>query len=149
MQTQLTFCFYRDNISDLRQKLTTLGATHVLTYDELADNSIRSRVKGWTDGADIRLALNCVSGNETTHMLSLLGKDAHLVSYGAMSKQPLRLPTSAFIFKNLTCHGFWQSRWYSERSLEERRRLMSELVKLMVNGKVRLFLTFFAYPIAS
>ncbi|KIM90590.1 hypothetical protein PILCRDRAFT_812350 [Piloderma croceum F 1598] len=34
---------------------------------------------------------------ETMSMARLLGSDAHLVSYGAMSKQPLSLLTSLFI----------------------------------------------------
>jgi mitochondrial enoyl-[acyl-carrier protein] reductase / trans-2-enoyl-CoA reductase len=85
---------------------------------------------------DIRLGLNCVGGKETSLMAGLLGHNAHLVSYGAMSKQPLSLPTSLFIFKNLSSHGFWQSRWYKERSREERENLMSVLAGLMKDEKV-------------
>lgn len=69
-------------------------------------------------------------------MARLLGNDAHLVSYGAMSKQPLSLPTSLFIFKNLTSHGFWQTRWYQSRSQEEKGQVMQTLVDLMAAGKV-------------
>lgn len=69
-------------------------------------------------------------------MARLLGPDGHLVSYGAMSKEPLSLPTSLFIFKNLTCHGFWQSRWYHDKSLEDRKQLMETLFHLMRDGKV-------------
>ena len=69
-------------------------------------------------------------------MLKLLGSDAHLVSYGAMSKEPLSIPTSYFIFKNLVAHGFWQSRWYKTHSPAERSALMDELVELMSSGKV-------------
>ena len=82
----------------------------------------------------IRLLLNCVSGPATTQMLKLLEPDAHLVSYGAMSKQPLSLPTSAFIFKNLTCHGFWQSRWYQQHSKQEREALMKKLADMQVRN---------------
>jgi len=74
--------------------------------------------------------LNCVSGEPTTRMARLLGQDAHLVSYGAMSKQPLSLPTSIFIFNNLTSHGFWQSRWYQHRSQQEREKLYQTLAEL-------------------
>jgi NADPH:quinone reductase-like Zn-dependent oxidoreductase len=73
-------------------------------------------------------------------MIKYLGKDAHLVSYGAMSKQPLSLPTSAFIFKNLTAHGFWQSRWYTERSVEEREGLMESLTQFIRDGKVQVLI---------
>ena len=69
-------------------------------------------------------------------MSRLLGQDAHLVSYGAMSKQPLSLPTSLFIFKNLTCHGFWQSRWYADKSPQQRDSLMRTLVKMLADGQV-------------
>jgi hypothetical protein len=75
-------------------------------------------------------------GKETTLMVRLLGHDAHLVSYGAMAKQPLSIPTSYFIFKNLTCHGFWLSQWYKTRSQEEREALMLDLVHLIKENKV-------------
>ncbi|EKM81997.1 hypothetical protein AGABI1DRAFT_119018 [Agaricus bisporus var. burnettii JB137-S8] len=133
----LNFVRNRDDISQLKEQLSSLGATQVLTYDDLEDRALRSKVKEWTNGKDIRLALNCVGGKETTAMLKYLGKEAHLVSYGAMSKQPLSLPTSAFIFKNLTAHGFWQSRWYTDRPGEEREDLMESLTQLIRGGKLQ------------
>jgi len=102
----------------------------------------------------IRLGLNCIGtedqsifrsvviesvltgGKETTLMVRLLGNDAHLVSYGAMAKQPLSIPTSYFIFKNLTCHGFWQSQWYKTKTREEREALVQDLVHLIKEKKV-------------
>ena len=92
-------------------------------------------MKELTGGADIRLALNCVSGPTTAALVGLLGSGAHLVSYGAMSKQPLTLPTSAFIFKGLTAHGFMQNKWYKERTRRDREALMRELAALMVKGQ--------------
>ena len=41
---------YRDNIEELKGSLEKLGATHVLTYDELADKSVREKIKSWTQG---------------------------------------------------------------------------------------------------
>jgi len=75
-------------------------------------------------------------GKETTLMVRLLGDDAHLVSYGAMAKQPLSIPTSYFIFKNLTCHGFWLSQWYKTRTQEEREDLIQNLVHLIKGKKL-------------
>ena len=80
--------------------------------------------------------LNCVGGPDTTAMTRFLGENAHLVSYGAMSKKPLSLPTSLFIFKNLSAHGYWQHRWYQEHSREEREQLMRTLADLKVSGIV-------------
>jgi NADPH:quinone reductase-like Zn-dependent oxidoreductase len=69
-------------------------------------------------------------------MARLLGRDALLVSYGGMAKQALSLPVSLFIFKNLTCRGFWQSRWYKEKTPAERAELMQILVNLMKEQKL-------------
>lgn len=87
---------------------------------------------------DVKLGLNCVGGKTTTLMARLLGENSHLVSYGAMSKEPLSLPTSLFIFRNLTCHGFWQTRWYNQKTLDERVEMMNTLTDLIRQGKASL-----------
>ncbi len=68
-------------------------------------------------------------------MAGLLGSDAHLVTYGAMAKRPLTLPASFHIFKNLTSHGFWLTRWYKDNG-EGQSRLVEELARTMASGKV-------------
>jgi mitochondrial enoyl-[acyl-carrier protein] reductase / trans-2-enoyl-CoA reductase len=41
----------RDDIDALRQELEDLGATHVVTYDELKDSkAIKAKVEEWTSG---------------------------------------------------------------------------------------------------
>jgi trans-2-enoyl-CoA reductase len=40
----------RPELDSLKQKLYDKGATHVLTYDDIADKAIRERVKDWTRG---------------------------------------------------------------------------------------------------
>ena len=81
----------------------------------------------------IQLMLNCVGGPATSAMTRFLGENAHLVSYGAMSKKPLSIPTSAFIFKNLKAHGYWQSRWYKEHSRQDREELMEMITAMKVS----------------
>lgn len=78
------------------------------------------------------LLLNCVGGSATTNMLRHLDSNAHLVTYGGMSKRPVSLPTSAFIFRNLHAHGFWQSKWNRTHSKEEREDLIDELAEFKV-----------------
>ncbi|PPQ63299.1 hypothetical protein CVT24_006744 [Panaeolus cyanescens] len=126
----------RPDFEVLESKLKEIGATHVLTYNQLSDKAVRERIKTWTGGKPIRLGLNCVGGEYTTAMAKLLGSNAHLVSYGAMAKQPLSIPISLFIFKDLTCHGFWQSRWYIKKPAAEREQLMKNLVSLMKEKKL-------------
>ncbi|KAK9893737.1 NAD(P)-binding protein [Cystobasidium minutum MCA 4210] len=129
----------RENIEDLRQELQELGADHVVTYSELADKSFRKKLAEWTGGAPIKLGLNCVGGQDTSNMAKLLSPNATLVTYGAMSMQPLSLPSSLFIFKNLKSVGFWMSEWYKRFDVnnDERKKMTDELVKMMEEGKMR------------
>ncbi|KAF8603798.1 trans-2-enoyl-CoA reductase [Ceratobasidium sp. AG-I] len=127
----------RPNLDELKQHLTSLGATHILTDDEINDKATRGKVKEWTQGKEIKLGLNCVGGRTTSVMAGYLGKDAALVSYGAMSKSPLSLPTSLFIFKNLTSYGYWQTRWYESHSSEERQSMLREITDLMLSDKLK------------
>ncbi|KAK7435985.1 hypothetical protein VKT23_019393 [Stygiomarasmius scandens] len=123
--------------ASVNKKPRRAGATRVLTYDDLKDRTTRSKIQEWTSGKDIRLGLNCVGGEANTAMVKLLGHGAHLVSYGAMSKQPISLPTSLFIFKDLTSHGFWQTRWSKAHSREEKESLIASLASMMVDGKLK------------
>ncbi|KAH9852121.1 NAD-P-binding protein [Lenzites betulinus] len=123
----INFVRNRPNLDQTMLQLAQLGATHVFSYDALTDKSLAKHVKQWTSNSPIRLMLNCVGGPDTTAMTRLLGDNAHLVSYGAMSKKPLALPTSLFIFKNLVAQGFWQSTWYKQHTRQEREDLMKTL----------------------
>jgi len=133
----INFLRDRDDLTGVTRELQELGATHVLTYDTLANEATRNQVQEWTGGKPIRLGLNCIGGRDTMFMARLLGQDAHLVSYGAMSKQPLSLSTSQLIFKNLKCYGFWQTRWYNDHDHTQREKLMDKLVALVQCGKFR------------
>ncbi|GAB1518336.1 hypothetical protein RhiTH_001395 [Rhizoctonia solani] len=127
----------RPNIDELKQYLTSLGATHVITEQELSNESMRIKLKEWTQSKGIKLGLNCVGGKPTTILAKQLGPNAALVSYGAMSKAPLSLPTSLFIFKNLTSYGYWQTRWYETHTSEERQSMLQEITELMLADKLK------------
>jgi len=132
----INFIRDRDDVESLKSHLKALGATHVATYDELSDRAFKATFASWTQGKAVKLGLNCVGGRTTTLMARLLGQNSHLVSYGAMSKEPLSLPTSLFIFRNMSCHGFWQSRWYDEKTMGERLRMIRTLTDLVREGKL-------------
>ncbi|KAF8738852.1 Zinc-binding dehydrogenase, partial [Rhizoctonia solani] len=127
----------RPDIDELKQHLISLGATHVITEQELANDSMRIKLKEWTQSKGIKLGLNCVGGKPTTILAKHLGPNAALVSYGAMSRAPLSLPTSLFIFKNLTSYGYWQTRWYETHTSEERQSMLQEITELMLEDKLK------------
>lgn len=48
-----------------------------------------------------------------------------------MARAPLSLPASMLIFKNITFHGFWMSRWADVHSKQERYAMFEDLFQLM------------------
>jgi len=122
----------------LKADLTALGADVVITDAELQSQGIRDRAKEWTNGgrAPLRLALNCVNGKAATAMAKLLSPSAHFVTYGAMSKQPLTLPASMFIFKDIHFHGFWVSRW-SEKNPSDKLATVSDVLDMVRRGEFK------------
>lgn len=62
----------------MKSYLKSLGADHVLTYSEFLKRETRSSIKEWTKDGEMRLALNCVGGKETTEMVKLLSMQGFL-----------------------------------------------------------------------
>lgn len=97
---------------------------------------LAQRIRGATGGGDLRLGLNAVGGECALELAKALSESGTLVTYGAMARQPLRIPNGLLIFKNLRFCGFWVSRWYRESSPEAVRGLFADLLRWMEQGKI-------------
>ena len=62
-------------------------------------DNLRDEVKSATGGAPIRLGLNSVGGDSALRLANCLAPGGTLVSFGAMSLQPLKIPIGLLIFK--------------------------------------------------
>ena len=113
----------------LVKEMEELGAEKVVTEAEVKERGFGEKVKEWTNGGreGVRLALNCVGGDPGMQMAKILGKGATMVTYGGMSKQPIRLGAGMLIFRDLRFTGFWVSRW-SDENPEEKRRTVEEIL---------------------
>jgi trans-2-enoyl-CoA reductase len=83
-------------------------------------DNLRDEVKTATKGASIRLGLNSVGGDSALRLANCLAPGGTLVSFGAMSLQPLKIPTGLFIFKDLRFRGIWINKWYDKATPSER-----------------------------
>lgn len=126
----------RDGVEEMKQELQGLGADVVVTDEEVQKKDFRDKVAELTNGGrePIRLGLNCVGGSIVNSMAKQLAPDGHMVTYGAMSKQPVSLPTGLLIFKNITFSGYWVSKWSQDKP-EEKQSCVQELLDLMRQGK--------------
>ncbi|XP_060521532.1 enoyl-[acyl-carrier-protein] reductase, mitochondrial [Cylas formicarius] len=124
----------RPNVEELKKFLTNLGGTHILTEEELRQTDIFSSGKLGKP----KLALNCVGGKNALDCMRQLDNGGIIVTYGGMSREPVTVPTSALIFKDLQVRGFWMTRWVKENvDSVERFEMFSELISLMMHDELR------------
>jgi len=129
----------RENgMDELEQDLKGIGADVVVTDEELERKDFRDKVKELTDGGrePIRLGLNCVGGSIVNSMAKYLAPGSHVVTYGAMSKQPVQLPLGLLIFKDIHFDGFWVSKW-GEQKPDEKLACVNEILDLTREGKFK------------
>src|SRR5207248_650975 len=94
------------------------------------DQNLREEVKTATGDAPIRLGLNSVGGESALHLANCLAFGGTLVSFGAMSLQPLKIPTGLFIFKDLRFRGIWINKWYDQATLPQRMETFRPLFEM-------------------
>ncbi|MFL6514139.1 MAG: MDR family NADPH-dependent oxidoreductase [Chthoniobacterales bacterium] len=115
---------------ELIDELRTEGAEVVLLDDE----NLRGAVKTATGGAPIRLALNAVGGESALRLMNALAPEATMVTYGAMSLQPLKIPNGLLIFKDLRFRGIWINKWYDRATREERMEAFDPIFDMAKRG---------------
>ncbi|KAJ8325546.1 mitochondrial 2-enoyl thioester reductase [Batrachochytrium dendrobatidis] len=125
----------RPNLEVLIKQLKDLGADMVVTEEQLRTPEIMRQIAAL--GPAPKLGLNGVGGKSATNVARLLGRHAHFVTYGGMSKEPVALPTSLFIFKDIKCFGFWLNEWFELHPFSERKQLFTELLDLVRQGKLK------------
>lgn len=115
---------------ELIEELKAEGGDVVLLDDE----KLRDEVKAATGDAPIALALNAVGGESALRLANCLAPDGTMVTYGAMSLQPLRIPNGLLIFKNLNFRGIWINKWYDSATPEQRRETFQPLFEMAKRG---------------
>jgi hypothetical protein len=56
------------------------------------------------------------------------------------SRKGSEVPAGALIFKNISSHGFWMTRWVEESSVADRVKMLTHLEGLVRDGKLKLLL---------
>ena len=128
-----------EETEELKNDLLSLGANAVITESELlSSGQFREIVQELTrQGKEpIRLALNCVGGNNAAALAKVLAPNSYHVTYGAMAKKPVTLPTGPMIFKNLKFHGFWVSRW-SDQNPALKQDSVRDVLNMTRQGKFK------------
>ena len=118
---------------ELVEELRAEGGDIVLIDGE----SLRDDVKEATGGAPIRLGLNAVGGNSALRLANTLAPGSTMVTYGAMSLQPLKIPNGLLIFKDLRFRGIWINKWYDNATMQERMEAFRTLFEMAKRGLLK------------
>jgi trans-2-enoyl-CoA reductase len=116
--------------AELVEELRSLGGDVVLVDSE----NLRAEVAAATKRAPLRLALNAVGGENALRVAKCLASDGTMVTYGAMSLQPLCIPNGMLIFKNLRFTGFWVNKWYDGATPQQREETFAPLFEMAKRG---------------
>src|SRR5438132_10592872 len=119
--------------SELIDELRAEGGDAVVVDRE----NLRDEVKNATGGAPIRLGLNAVGGESALRLANCLAFGGTLVSFGAMSLQPLKIPTGLLIFKDLRFRGIWINKWYDTATPAERMAAFNSIFEMAGCGSLQ------------
>lgn len=97
----------------------------------------KQQIKAATENAPINLGFNFTGGPQLKTLASCLSDGAHMVTCGAMSKQPFTLSNAHLIFRGLVCTGFWISNYYNKANDIETTEMFAELGQLIRKGVIQ------------
>jgi mitochondrial enoyl-[acyl-carrier protein] reductase / trans-2-enoyl-CoA reductase len=118
---------------ELIDELRKEGGDVVLVDGE----NLRDEVKTATNSAPIRLGLNAVGGESALRLANCLAPGSTMVTFGAMSLQPLKIPNGLLIFKDLRFRGIWINKWYNNATMQERMDAFRALFEMAKRGLLR------------
>ncbi|KAI9195664.1 hypothetical protein LWI28_017047 [Acer negundo] len=124
----------RAGSDEAKEKLKKIGADEVFTERQLEVKNVKSLL---TNVPEPALGFNCVGGNSASLVLKFLRQGGTMVTYGGMSKKPITVSTSSFIFKDLSLKGFWLQKWMSSDKAIECRTMIDYLLCLVREGKLK------------
>jgi len=116
--------------SELIDELRAESGDVVLVDSE----NLRHEVQDAIGGAPIRLGLNAVGGESALRLANCLAPGSTLVTYGAMSLQPLKIPNGLLIFKDLRFRGIWINKWYDNATPAQRMEAFQYLFEMAKRG---------------
>lgn len=117
----------------LREELMALGAD--LVVGEADEDVVKQALSGM-DGKRPVLASNAVGGESALRLMDMLAPGGSMVTYGAMSKQSIKVPNGFLIFKGIRLEGLWVTQWLKNAPAAEIGAAYDKLARMMAAGSL-------------
>jgi len=127
----------RENFEALADELKSLGADIVVSESYARKPDFKKSI---SELPKPKVAFNAVGGQSAAEIARNLADGGTIVTYGAMGRQPVSLPNSLLIFRDIQSRGFWLTKWVAQHSKEERASMISDLSTMVREKKLRLYL---------
>ncbi|WP_338081643.1 zinc-binding dehydrogenase [Agrobacterium leguminum] len=120
---------------DAIEQLNELGISNVVSTEH---DDWEERARAITGGVPFNAAVDSIGGEISGKLLSLLGEDGLLVSFGSATGEPMQISSGDLIFKQAVVKGFWGAKVSASMSPKDKSRLIGELLQLVAAGKLKL-----------
>jgi NADPH:quinone reductase-like Zn-dependent oxidoreductase len=98
----------------------------------------QQRVTAITGGAPIVRAVESIGGEAAQQLMSVLGENGELLSFGSLTFKPLVIGAEQLIFKQTVVKGYWASKRLAATPPAELARMIGELARLVIDGTLKL-----------
>ncbi|WP_022720426.1 2-enoyl thioester reductase domain-containing protein [Rhodopseudomonas sp. B29] len=114
--------------------LKELGADACLVDGD----GLHQRAEAITGGAEVRLGIDAVAGAATARIAACLAPGATLCAYGSMSGDPITVPSSEMIYRDIRLRGFLLGRHLDRRGTDEVQRFYHDIENDLREAKFRI-----------
>lgn len=98
----------------------------------------QQQVSQLTGGAPIVRAVESIGGEAAQQLMSVLGENGELVSFGSLTFKPLVIGAEQLIFKQTVVKGYWASKRLAATPPKELARMIGELAGMAAAGTLQL-----------
>ncbi|MHA3891924.1 zinc-binding dehydrogenase [Acinetobacter sp. GXMZU3951] len=116
-------------------EMTALGIQNVVATDQ-AD--WKAQVKAIQEDQPLMVGVDSIGGKASGELLSVLGENSLLVSFGSMTGETMQIESGDLIFKQASIKGFWASVVNQQMPAERKKALVVELLTLAAQQKLTL-----------
>jgi NADPH:quinone reductase-like Zn-dependent oxidoreductase len=113
------------------EELTALGGDAVIAS---SDGPIDDQVRRMTGGDGVRHAVDPVGGDTGTGIFRSLAAEGHMLVYGTLSGEPIRIDPRLMIAGKRVVEGFWLGHWMRQQSIPAALKLFHDIADLIRTG---------------
>ncbi|OLY78725.1 Trans-2-enoyl-CoA reductase, mitochondrial [Smittium mucronatum] len=125
----------RGNFKQNSSLLKGLGADIIIKDTELESEATKKLISELP--GPLKLGFNCIGGKSADAIANLLCHGGTMVTYGAMTFDPITSTAPQYIFNDLRLRGYWMDNYFNNNPVSEWVKTYNTIFDLMRSGKIK------------